>query len=129
MVAVHYAANGCDVELDLLPDCIGPKNKYVYAPMSAADTRVAKNVDQLLAELPLGAANVFTTLKGGGAVRADFRLVGAAALPVGSTITEYDLLGADCKQATRTSSARCTSAGSGSRVKAPARRRTRSPAR
>lgn len=105
VVAVRYVANGCDVQLELLPDCIGPKNRYVYSPMSSSDKRIAKNVDELLSELPVGAANVSPSLKGGGTVRADFHLVGAAALPVGSTITEYDLLGADCKQATHVVSA------------------------
>ena len=105
VVAVRYLQNGCDVQLDLLPQCIGPKNRYVYSPMSSADARIASNVDQVLATMPLGAANVSPSLNGGGTLRADFRLVGAAALPTGTTITEYDLIGADCKEATHVVSA------------------------
>ena len=29
------------LQLDLLPECVGPKNRYVYSPMISADTRTA----------------------------------------------------------------------------------------
>jgi hypothetical protein len=105
VVAVRYEAKGCDVSLELLPDCVGPKNKYVYSPMSSTDSRVAQNVNQLLDELPLGASSVSSLLVKSKTVRVDFKLVGAAALPVGTTISEYDLLGTDCKKATHVVSA------------------------
>jgi hypothetical protein len=105
VVAVRYETKGCEVSLELLPDCIGPKNRYVYASMGSVDTRVARNVDELLAKLPLGASTVSSSLRPNESIRADFKLVGAAALPAGSTITEYDLVGAACKQATHVVSA------------------------
>jgi len=73
--------------------------------MSSADSRVARTIDELLAQLPIGASNVSMTLGGPRILRADFKLVGAAALPVGSTISEYDFVGADCKKATHVVSA------------------------
>lgn len=105
VVAVRYEQHGCDVTLDLLPDCIGPKSKYVYTPMGSADSRVARNVDELLAQLPVGASGTASFLKKDQALRMDFKLVGAAMLPVGTTISEYDLVGAACKQATHVVSA------------------------
>ena len=105
VVAVRYEAKGCDVSLELLADCIGPKNKYVYSPMASASTRVARNVDELLAQLPLGASSISTSLRVNESIRADFRLVGAVALPPGSTVTEYDLVGSTCKGATHVISA------------------------
>ncbi|MBX3227833.1 MAG: hypothetical protein KIT84_22755 [Labilithrix sp.] len=105
VVAVRYQAKGCEVELELLPGCVGPKDRYVYSPMSSADTRTARTIDELLAQLPVGASNLSMTLGGPRVLRADYKLVGAAALPVGSTITEYDLVGLDCKKATHVVSA------------------------
>lgn len=105
VVAVRYEQQGCEVTLTLLPDCVGPKNKYVYTPMGSADSRIAHNVDDLLAQLPVGAGNTAGLLKKDQALRTDFKLVGAAALPVGTTISEYDLVGAACKQATHIVSA------------------------
>lgn len=105
VVAVRYEAKGCEVSLELLPDCIGPKNKYVYSPLGSADSRVAHSVDELLAQLPLGASNVSSSLRADASLRADFKLVGAAALPAGSTVTEYDLVGPSCKAATHVVSA------------------------
>lgn len=100
VVAVRYEAKGCDVSLELLPECIGPKNKYVYVPFNAADTKIARDVNELFAQLPVGASNVSGLLRGKRAVRTDFKLVGSLALPPGSTITEYDLVGPECKRAT-----------------------------
>lgn len=105
VVAVRYEAKGCDVSLELLPGCVGPKNKYVYSPMGSSDTRVARNVDELLEKLPVGASTISSSLRRNESIRADFKLVGAAALPVGSTINEYDLVGSACKAATHVVSA------------------------
>jgi hypothetical protein len=105
VVAVRYETKGCEVSLELLPDCVGPKNRYVYASMGSVDTRVARNVDELLAKLPLGASTVSSSLRANESIRADFKLVGAAALPAGSTISEYDLVGTACKSATHVVSA------------------------
>lgn len=105
VVAVRYEAKGCDVSLELLPDCIGPKNKYVYSPMASTDTRVVRSIDELLEKLPVGASSVSTSLRQNDVIRADFMLVGAAALPVGSTVSEYDLVGSTCKAATHVVSA------------------------
>ena len=100
VVAVRYEARGCEVSLELLPRCIGPKNRYVYSPYSATETKIARDVPELFSKLPLGAANVSGLLKERGALRADTKLVGTVGLPVGSTITEYDLVGPECKRAT-----------------------------
>ncbi|MBX3223579.1 MAG: AgmX/PglI C-terminal domain-containing protein [Labilithrix sp.] len=100
VVAVRYEAEGCDVSLELLPQCVGPKNRYVYSPFSATDTKIARDHTELLAQLPLGAENVSSLVGGRRALRTDAKLVGAVGLPAGSTITEYDLVGPECKRAT-----------------------------
>lgn len=103
VVAVHYESDGCDVSLELLPRCIGPKNRYVYAaspPASPAATRIVRDAAALYAQLPLGAANVRPLLEARGGLRIDQRIVGNVALPADSTITEYDLVGPECKRAT-----------------------------
>jgi len=105
VVAVRYEAHGCEVSLELLPRCIGPKNRYVYSPYSATDTKIARDPSELFAKLPLGASNVSGLLKEHGALRTDAKLVGAVGLPPGSTITEYDLIGPECKRATHVVSA------------------------
>jgi len=105
VVAVRYEANGCDVSLELLPQCIGPRNRYVYSPLKASASHVAHDVTELFSQLPLGASNVSGLLKDNHALRTDFMVVGSVALPQGSTITEYDLVGPECKKATHVISA------------------------
>ncbi|HVH44924.1 MAG TPA: hypothetical protein VM925_21370 [Labilithrix sp.] len=105
VVAVRYEARGCDVSLELLPQCIGPKNRYVYTPASGTNTKIAHDTNELFAQLPLGATNVAGLLKERGALRTDSKLVGTVALPPGSTISEYDLVGPECKRATHVISA------------------------
>ncbi|MCW5838166.1 MAG: hypothetical protein KIS78_37590, partial [Labilithrix sp.] len=100
VVAVRYEAQGCDVSLELLPQCVGPKNRYVYSPFSATDTKIARDHGELLAQLPLGAENVSGWIAGRRALRTDAKVVGAVGLPTGSTVTEYDLVGPECKRAT-----------------------------
>lgn len=105
VVAVRYEAQGCEVSLELLPRCVGPKNRYVYSPYDATDTKIARDASELFAKLPLGAANVSRLLDGRRALRADAKLVGTVGLPAGSTVTEYDLVGPECKRATHVISA------------------------
>ncbi|HVJ90730.1 MAG TPA: hypothetical protein VM580_13070 [Labilithrix sp.] len=100
VVAVRYEARGCDVSLELLPRCVGPKNRYVYSPFRETTTKVVQNVGELYAELPLGASNVQRLLTERGALRADTKFVGSVALPADTTISEYDLVGPECKRAT-----------------------------
>lgn len=100
VVAVRYEVKGCDVSLELLPQCIGPKNRYVYSPLDTSETQVSRDAADLFSKWPLGASNAKTLLDDKPAVRADLAVVGAVALPEGSTITEYDLVGVECRRAT-----------------------------
>ncbi len=100
VVAVRYEAKGCDVSLELLPNCIGPKNRYVYSPFSTSTTKIAKDKNELFTQLPLGAANVASRLKDHRAIRTDTKLVGTVGLPAGSTVNETDFVGPECKRAT-----------------------------
>jgi hypothetical protein len=102
VVAVRYETNGCEVAFELIPQCIGPKNKYVYAPFKATETRIARDANELFAQLPVGAATLSSLLKEKGkrALRTDLKLVGSVGLPPGSTVSEYDLVGPECKRAT-----------------------------
>src|SRR5258706_4256650 len=46
VVAVRYEAKGCNVELELLSNCIGPTGKYEFAPYSANEKQVAHNASE-----------------------------------------------------------------------------------
>ena len=100
VVAVRYEMRDCELSLELLPQCVGPKNRYVYSPVSETDTKIARDQSELFAQLPLGAENVSGLISGRRAFRADAKVVGTVGLPAGSTITEYDLVGPECKRAT-----------------------------
>jgi hypothetical protein len=100
VVAVRYEAQGCDVTMELLPECVGPKNKYVFTPFVEKRSTVAHDTRELVAALPVGAANVAGPLKESRVLRADTKIVGAVGLPKGTTVTEYDFVGPQCKQAT-----------------------------
>lgn len=100
VVAVRYEMRDCELSLELLPQCVGPKNRYVYSPLSETDTKIARDQGELFAQLPLGAENVSGLISGRRAFRADAKVVGRVGLPAGSTITEYDLVGPECKRAT-----------------------------
>jgi hypothetical protein len=99
VVAVRYEAKGCNVELEVLSNCIG-KGKYSYSPYAATDRKVAHSARELFAELPIGAAKLGGKLTAGRALRTDYTLVGLEALPAGSTFVESDLKGPDCGRAT-----------------------------
>jgi hypothetical protein len=99
VVAVRYVAKGCNVELEVLPNCIG-EGSYKYTPYSASDTKIARNAQELYAELPIGAARLQGKVQGGRAIRTDYSLVGMAALPPGSTYAVASLKGPDCARAT-----------------------------
>ena len=105
VVAVRYEANGCDVSLELIPRCVGPKDRYVWSPHTASETKIARDVGELYARFPIGATSLADHLKERRAIRADFKLVGSVGLPSGSTVTEYDLVGPECRRATHIVSA------------------------
>ncbi len=99
VVAVRYRADRCNVELEVLSNCIG-KGQYIYSPYSATDTKVLHNTRELYAALPIGAAYLGGKLKGGRALRTDYTLVGLSALPPSTTFEATDLRGPDCARAT-----------------------------
>ena len=99
VVAVRYAAQGCNVELELLPNCIGQGARYTFRPYPEKQTKSAHNAQELYAELPLGSARLHGKLKGQKMIRTDYMLVGTASLPAGSTFLRTSLVG-DCARAT-----------------------------
>src|SRR5882724_2427478 len=99
VVAVRYEAKGCNVELEVLSDCIGD-GKYEYGAYAATDTKLAHNVSELYAQLPIGAASLSGKLHGDKALRTDYTLVGMAALPPDSSFRLDGLRGRDCSRAT-----------------------------
>ena len=99
VVAVRYEEKGCDVRLEVLPDCIG-EGRYQYAPYAATDTKTLHTKGELYAELPIGAASLEGRFSQNEALRTDFMLVGVAALPAGSTYAREQLRGTGCEKAT-----------------------------
>jgi formylglycine-generating enzyme required for sulfatase activity len=99
VVAVRYKSEGCNVELEVLPNCIG-KGSYSYEPYSSNDRKVIGNAQELYAALPLGAARLAGKLKGHRALRIDDQLVGVATLPPATVVSANTLQGPGCSKAT-----------------------------
>jgi formylglycine-generating enzyme required for sulfatase activity len=97
-VAVRYAAQGCDVELDVL-DCSG-EGSYAFEPYSATESKVAHNAGELYAELPLGASRLGSRVWGSRALRTDYMLAGVTRLGLLETYEADRLQGRDCEEAT-----------------------------
>lgn len=104
VVAVRYAARGCDVELELLSNCIAP-GSYEFAPYSANERKVAHNQNELFAALPVGAASLSAKLSGERALRTDYMLAGTHSLPPGTPVSADELTGLGCDRATHVVSA------------------------
>ena len=105
VVAVRYEALGCNVKLELLSHCIGSSAKYQFSPYSANQRKVAHNQGELFAQLPVGAASLGASVKGGRALRTDYILAGQYALPPDASFRAADLKGVDCARATHVVSA------------------------
>lgn len=99
VVAVRYRSEGCNVELELLSNCIA-EGKYTYRPYAATDTKVAHNVQELFAALPIGAARLAGKVGRDKAIRTDYMLVGMASIPPGKAYHIRDLKGTGCGRAT-----------------------------
>lgn len=99
VVAVRYEKNGCDVELEVLPDCIGDGD-YVFSPYVANESKLARDRAELRAKLPLGAAELGGHLAEGWSLRTDYRLAGMLSLPPGKRYAHDALRGLDCDRAT-----------------------------
>jgi len=105
VVAVRYESKGCNVELELLSNCIGTTGKYDYSPYSANEHKVAHNANELFAQLPVGAARFSGSVKGNRSLRTDYMMAGQYALPAGTEFKASDLRGPDCSRATHVVSA------------------------
>ena len=104
VVAVRYEAKGCNVELELLSNCIAQGPAYSFSPYSANEHKLARNANELFAQLPVGAARLSGSLKGNRVLRTDYMLAGQYALPPGTMLRASDLRG-DCARATHAVSA------------------------
>jgi formylglycine-generating enzyme required for sulfatase activity len=98
VVVVRYEAEGCNVQLHVLPNCVA-KGSYAFSPYSAKETKMARTANELFAELPVGAAKLSTKLKGTHAIRTDYMMAGVESLKIGSTFKPEELVG-DCGGAT-----------------------------
>ncbi len=99
VVAVRFSSEGCKVELELLPNCLGV-GAYTFAPYPATESRVAHDALELGAKLPLMSIDIGGKLKAGRALRTDFDLAGVMALPIGRPYSRADLHGQGCDRAT-----------------------------
>lgn len=94
VVAVRYAAKGCNVELELLANCIGGgATSYRFSPYSANEHKVAHNASELFAQLPVGAASLSGKLAGSRSLRTDYMLAGQYTLPPDASFKRSDLRG------------------------------------
>ena len=99
VVAVRYAVRGCNVELEVLPNCVG-KGTYGFSAYAESRQDYVQNQDDLFAELPLGAASLSGKLSGNRQLRTDYLLVGVASLPSNAAYAKESLAGPDCARAT-----------------------------
>lgn len=98
VVVVRYEAEGCNVQLHVLPNCVA-KGSYAFSPYSATETKMARTANELFAELPVGAAKLAARLKGTHAIRTDYMMAGVESLKIGSTFKREELVG-ECADAT-----------------------------
>lgn len=99
VVTVRYAVSGCNVELEVLPNCVG-KGAYAFSAYAESRRDYLENEHDLFAELPLGAASLSAKLSGNRVLRTDYLLVGVAALPSNDAFNPASLSGPDCSRAT-----------------------------
>ena len=99
VVAVRYEGKGCDVKLELLPNCRG-SGSYRFSPYSARETKKARDSVELFAALPLGANALGGKVQQGRGLRTDAILVGTDALKADARVTRSSLKGPDCPRAT-----------------------------
>jgi outer membrane protein OmpA-like peptidoglycan-associated protein len=105
VIAVRYAARGCNVELEVLSNCISKAASYTFTPYAETRVRMAKSEQELFAEFPLSAASLSGKLAGNRALRTEYQLVGISGIPVGKLIRRSDLIGQSCERATHVVSA------------------------
>jgi formylglycine-generating enzyme len=98
VIVVHYKGHGCDIRLDVLPNCVAA-GSYTFAPYAASESKVAHGLAELYADLPLGASRLSSRLKDSPALRADTMLAGIDAIKLPATFHPEDLRG-DCTGAT-----------------------------
>ncbi|MCC6653492.1 MAG: hypothetical protein IT348_20240 [Candidatus Eisenbacteria bacterium] len=99
VIAVRYAVQGCNVELEVLPNCTGP-GKYAFTPSPFKNRDIIERQSELFAELPLGAARLAGEVARDRALRTDYVRVGVASLPSGQSYAPTELRGPDCPRAT-----------------------------
>lgn len=99
IVAVRYEPKGCDLDLEVLPNCVGTGN-YAFSPYSSDDTKTAHSETELRANLPIGGVELGGYFKNGHVLRTDLQLAGLLALPAGKLYSRDDLHGIDCDRAT-----------------------------
>ena len=104
IVAVRYQTKGCDVQMELLSNCIA-QGTYEYTPYYSKEQKIAHDESDLYAKLPIGAASLAGKVAGNRSVRTDYVLVGEHALPPDATFQRADFHGADCSRATHVVSA------------------------
>ena len=102
IVPVHYSKQGCNIELELLPNCKVRGNKrYKFAPYARSETKVAKSKAELYAKLPLGAVGLEGKVGGNRSLRTDYMMVGTLSLPGGYEFNAQRLTKSDdCDRAT-----------------------------
>jgi formylglycine-generating enzyme required for sulfatase activity len=96
---VRYKVNGCDIELEVLSQCIA-KGEYQYVPYASTSKETLDNEDELWSELPLGAAKLSGKLRQKGAIRRDYQLVGTSSLRPDWVVDAGSLSGPACAGAT-----------------------------
>jgi sulfatase modifying factor 1 len=100
VVAVRLAEKEGGVDLEVIPDCIGP-SKYKFQAYSANESKVAKDANELSAALPLGSAALSGKVGQGRTLRTDFMLAGSYGLKVREgEIKRGALRGKGCERAT-----------------------------
>lgn len=99
VVAVRYNGKGCDVNLELLPNCKGP-GSYKFSAYSSRETKKIHDATELFASLPLGAHALSGKFQKGTSLRTDYILAGTDSLKADARVSRAALKGPDCPKAT-----------------------------
>ena len=106
-IVVRYESRDCNVELEVLPNCIadlrddvGKIVRYDYGPYFASERKIIHDKNELFAGLPLGAVSFQGAVGEGQSLRADLAHVGVASLPPETVFRYQHLRGSECQRAT-----------------------------
>ena len=98
VAVVRYRGRGCNLQLDVLPNCVAP-GEYAFSPYSSTESRIAHTPSEVYDDFPLAASRLSSRVTDDRGLRADVLLAGIVAIKTPMVYRPEDLSG-DCHGAT-----------------------------